>query len=229
MIPDCAPCEAVDLKAIKDGSIWKSGEEGIVFFARWTLNFDCGYETDFWYTVLDHPFDLKCIKAKHRYQIKQGLKNFEVKEINFNSHKKSLPVLLNKIRMQEYESYVDFTSLKVLPEYEKKSVNEAIVYAIVERYKNKLGDIYISNGSRSVHHPSNFNEYLIRMFEFRKAYCKLVIVYRWWLKPVITILFPFRNKIAMLGTKQHVFQMISGVLKMKEIARSFRRGTNETN
>ena len=55
---------------------------GTTFFARWTSDFDCGYETDWWYEIKDTPLDLAGLKAKRRYEIKKGEKNFRVEEID---------------------------------------------------------------------------------------------------------------------------------------------------
>lgn len=55
--------------------------ESGAMFARWTTDFDCGYPTEWWYCIKDTPFDLQKISAKHRYVIKQGLKNFEIRLI----------------------------------------------------------------------------------------------------------------------------------------------------
>ena len=43
---------------------------------------DCGYETNWWYVVKDTPFDLNSLKAKRRYEINKGIKNFEVIDID---------------------------------------------------------------------------------------------------------------------------------------------------
>lgn len=50
--------------------------------ARWTTEFDCGFETNWWYVIKDTPFDINALKAKRRYEINKGNKNFYVKEIN---------------------------------------------------------------------------------------------------------------------------------------------------
>ncbi len=56
MIPDCAPHEIVDTTPIEDGSIWSSlGENYKPFFARWTSDFDCNHETNWWYCIKDTP------------------------------------------------------------------------------------------------------------------------------------------------------------------------------
>lgn len=50
--------------------------------ARWTTEFDCGYETNWWYVIKDNQFDINALKAKRRYEINKGNRNFHVKEIN---------------------------------------------------------------------------------------------------------------------------------------------------
>lgn len=54
---------------------------GAPLLARWTTDFDCGYETNWWYVIKDTPFDISELKAKRRYEINKGIKNFDVKEI----------------------------------------------------------------------------------------------------------------------------------------------------
>lgn len=81
MIPTTAPHEEVDLSPIKDRSIWKTGD-GIAILARWITDWDCGYETNWWYVIKDTPFDISALKSKRRYEINKGKKNFTVKRIN---------------------------------------------------------------------------------------------------------------------------------------------------
>ena len=78
-IPTCAPHMEPDLSPIKDGSIWNI--PGHPLLARWTTEFDCGIMTDWWYVIKDTPFDISALKAKRRYEINKGLKNFEVRPI----------------------------------------------------------------------------------------------------------------------------------------------------
>ena len=82
IIPDCAPHEVPDLEPINDGTIWGKQEFKGALFARWTTDFDCKEETDWWYIIKDKPFDINSLKAKRRYEINKGLKNFDVKKIN---------------------------------------------------------------------------------------------------------------------------------------------------
>lgn len=58
------------------------GGGGHILLARWTSNFDCGYETEWWYCLKDDPFDLNALKANRRYKINKGKRNFTVKKID---------------------------------------------------------------------------------------------------------------------------------------------------
>ncbi len=80
MIPACAPHEVQDLTEIQNGKIFKQTKSKPLF-ARWTDDFDCGYETEWWYVIKNEPFDIDSVKAKKRYVINKGNKHFYVKEI----------------------------------------------------------------------------------------------------------------------------------------------------
>lgn len=74
---------------------------------------------------------------------------------------------------------LQFAVMKTIPEYEKSYISEAIIYFLLKYYEEKINDgYYISDGSKTIMHQTGFQEYLIRKFQFRKAYCKLNIKYR---------------------------------------------------
>ncbi|MBT9793949.1 hypothetical protein GPL02_13685 [Clostridium sp. MCC334] len=85
MIPTCEPHEIPNLKPLQSGTLLKNRDvwgEDRPLFARWTEDYDCGYETTFWYCIKDDIFDISALKSKRRYEIKKGLKNFDVKVID---------------------------------------------------------------------------------------------------------------------------------------------------
>ena len=55
--------------------------QGYLLLDRWTSDYDCGYEINWWYVIKDAPFDISALKSKRRYEINKGAKNFIVKEI----------------------------------------------------------------------------------------------------------------------------------------------------
>ncbi len=63
---------------------------GTPLLARWTTDFDCGYETNWWYVIKDKHFDIGALKAKRRYEINKGIKNFDVKIIDPCEYKEEL-------------------------------------------------------------------------------------------------------------------------------------------
>ncbi len=92
VIPACAPHEFPDLSPVSNGDVWNIDKKKPLF-ARWTTDFDCGQETDWWYVIKDEPFELSGLKAKRRYEINKGKRNFEVVEINPQEHKDDLYVV----------------------------------------------------------------------------------------------------------------------------------------
>ena len=81
-LPTTPPHELPDLSPIEDGSIWSDLQGGAPVLARWTTDWDCGNETEWWYCIKDTPLDINSLKAKRRYEIKKGQKNFSVKLIS---------------------------------------------------------------------------------------------------------------------------------------------------
>lgn len=80
IVPDCVPHKEPNLELIETKALWKKWKKAL--FIRYTTNFDCGYETNWWYTIKDSPFDASLLKAKRRYEITKGNKFFTVKRIH---------------------------------------------------------------------------------------------------------------------------------------------------
>ena len=82
-MPDSPPHIEPNISSLKSRSFWnKANWDGAApLFARWTTDWDCPFETGFWYVIKDTPFDLASVKAKRRYEINKGLKNFDVMKI----------------------------------------------------------------------------------------------------------------------------------------------------
>lgn len=80
-IPTTPPHTAPDMTPITDGRIWQI-DGGKPLLVRYTSDYDCADATEFWYVVKDTPLDLSALKAKRRYEINKGLKNFDVLPID---------------------------------------------------------------------------------------------------------------------------------------------------
>ena len=266
-IPTVAPHEKPDLAPIRDGNIWRIDRRHPLL-ARWTTDFDCGIETNWWYVVKDDPFDISRLKAKRRYEINKGNKYFSVMEINPTKYKDTL----FQIQYAAYSAYplkyrptidknsffeminswencvvigaffretnelvgyamlnesvgkcIHFNILKSIPNYEKYSINAALVMGIMSKYDENLKqDWYICDGSRNINHETRFQDYLEKYFGFRKAYCQLHIAYRPGVKWLIRVIFPIR-KLLLKFDRIRIVHAINSILRMEEMNRS--RGT----
>lgn len=138
------------------------------------------------------------------------------KKLVFGAYDKETGTLCGYALLTEREKYVEFTSLKVLPECERLGINAAIVYEILSFYNEKLKNgFYIVDGEKSINHETNFQDYLEKYFMFRKAYCELKILYR----PEMKICMKFFRFLEKQGVNFDRFHQVSAVLKMDKIAR----------
>lgn len=93
-----------------------------------------------------------------------------------------------------YDDWCDYSSLKAIPEYQKQYYPYyGLIYEMNRYYLEEKGLKYVTDGARSITEHSNIQPFLIDKFKFRKVYCTLHIQYRWWVKIIINILYPFRK------------------------------------
>ncbi len=119
--------------------------------------------------------------------------------------------------------YINFVVLKVIPDKEKLAINAAIINKILvdhEVFLNSGG--YICDGSRSIQHETAFQDYLEKYFEFRKAYCKLHIIYKPLFKIIVNITFPIRRLLKNFDGIS-VINTFNKLLYLEEINRSFKQ------
>ena len=265
LIPNCAPDEIPNVEFIMDISNWKKIRGGTkALLSRFTTDFDCKKETEFWYCVKDQKFDISELNSKKRYEINKGNKNFEIKRINAEEYKNDLLEIqikaflaypekyrpkVNKEKFLEetkkwdkYNVYgafekeknklcgyalvslqgkcYNFNVLKTIPDYEKKAINAAVVNGILQDINEKIEEgYYICDGSKTISHETHFQDYLEKYFNFRKAYCKLNIIYKPQIKIFIDILYPFRKLLLRFDNNGKIHNLNS-LLKMEEIKRN---------
>ncbi len=261
LIPNTPPHEVPNTDELKNGKILKK-----VLFARYTTDFDCGYETEWWYLIKDDEVDLSKLPSKKRYEITKGLKYCEVRKISindyleelykvyyeaFSSYKKVGKPQCKKSFFEEYrlndinknielygvflkennelvgyslnkvyDDFVELSTAKFMPKYLSKNISAALVYSMMVEYLNLQNKKYVNDGERSIRHDTNFQDYLIKYFGFRKAYCKLNIEYNSIVKLAVSILYPFRDIIRKFN-KSAIINNINSVIIMESIRRSF--------
>ena len=102
MIPTTAPHEEPDLTPVMNGEIWKENKPLLV---RWTSNWDCGYDTGWWYVIREGPFDLSELSTSSRRNIRKALRNCRVEKIEPSEWVDDLWRVFNEaiVRYENYE------------------------------------------------------------------------------------------------------------------------------
>ena len=135
-VPTTSPHESPDIIPVENGSIWKI-EGGTPLLARWTEDFDCGCETNWWYVIKDTPFDISELKAKRRYEINKGIKNFDVVKIDPLKYKEELYA----VQVDAFSAYPE----KYRPNVDKslftESINEWDSLIIFGAFHRDLGEM----------------------------------------------------------------------------------------
>lgn len=113
MLPDCAPHEVAETSCITDGSIWKDVRGGgALLLARWTTDWDCGYDTDWWYVIKDAPYSFDDLAPAQRKHIRQALKRCDVRVIDPEEYLSDLYRVF-KEAVAKYEGYRDSTTFEL--------------------------------------------------------------------------------------------------------------------
>jgi hypothetical protein len=112
----------------------------------------------------------------------------------------------------------DYSTIKITPNYRKMYPTYALIFTMNKYYLNEKNLKYVSDGARSLFHQSNIQEFLIRKFKFRKAFCRLHVLYSPFIKRVVFLLYPFRIFLSSINIT--LFKKIELVLKQEEIIRN---------
>ena len=86
-------------------------------------------------------------------------------------------------------------------------------------YLNERNYKYVNDGARSISHETNIQNFLIQKFKFRKAYCKLHIIYSQKVKLLLLMIYPFKSLVQYL--KIGFFVKLNILIKQEEIRRSY--------
>ncbi len=117
-------------------------------------------------------------------------------------------------------NYAEYRSTKFHPDFLKCRPSEALIYTMNRNYLNDRNFNYVNNGARSISHTTNFPDFLIRKFKFRKAYCRLNIKYNIYFGIIIKIIYPFMSLFRLVNFG--IFRQINILLQQESIYRSFK-------
>ncbi|MBE50186.1 MAG: hypothetical protein CMP51_00575 [Flavobacteriales bacterium] len=91
------------------------------------------------------------------------------------------------------EDYCDYSTIKFHPDYLKLYPSYALFYTMNQYYLNEHKFKYVNDGARSLSHETNIQSFLIQKFRFRRAYCRMHIIYNKKIRIIIKFIFPFRS------------------------------------
>ena len=110
---------------------------GTPLLARWTTDFDCGKETDWWYVIKDTPFDISELKAKRRYEINRGNKNFRVIKITPYDYREEL----YNVQVAAFSAYPRKYRPVVVRENFISDVNKWSEYTVFAAFLRETGEM----------------------------------------------------------------------------------------
>jgi hypothetical protein len=101
-------------------------------------------------------------------------------------------VLIGYSQNKIIDDYCDYSTIKFHPDYLKIYPSYALFFTMNQYYLNEKNFKYVNDGARSISHETNIQSFLIDKFRFRKAYCKLHVIYSNRIKFLLHLLYPFR-------------------------------------
>ena len=119
------------------------------------------------------------------------------------------------------QDIVWLTQVKVPTACLGMEVNAALVFTLCAHYLDELHFRYICDGERNIKHMTNYQDFLVRVLNFRYAYCRLHVEYGRMMKIAVSTLYPFRNMIKLLGQVHPFLYNIYCVLLQEQIRRTF--------
>lgn len=101
---------------------------------------------------------------------------------------------------------VGYNTLKAIPEYMNKHYPYfGLLFEMNRHYLMANGYKYVSDGFRSISEHSNIQPFLEKNFLFRKAYCRMKLYYKPWLRIAVNFSYPLR-KIIPVKQIQHIIR-----------------------
>jgi hypothetical protein len=116
-----------------------------------------------------------------------------------------------------YDESCDYSTIKIDPKHKNEYPFYALIYKMNEYYLEESSLSYVTDGARSISHQTNIQDFLVKKFKFRKAYCHLHLRYHPVISIFVRILYPFRSLFENAGLR--IFKNISIILSQEELKR----------
>ena len=181
--------------------------------------------------------------AAARYKGKAQVETRQMLEERISAAKKVPGVLeyigcfLGNTLVSFSENYIQsnavwLANIRHHPAFLKKYSSYGLIDGILDYYLNQKKMHYVSDGTRSIHHRTHFQEHLINVFGFTKEYALLNIVYSKKFGIAVKLAYPFKSIVWAVSNKlppaasilrsktAEVLDNISAVLRHERIRKS---------
>lgn len=121
------------------------------------------------------------------------------------------------------DNCITLSEQKVIREYEHNGINAALLWELCQRYNEQYVDdgYYLLDGWKNILHNTNFQDYLVKYFGFRKAYSNLHIIYNpryaWWLRPMLAFYPVYKGVLRKISPS--MYGQITAIKKLQVAAR----------
>ena len=104
----------------------------------------------------------------------------------------------NKIMIAYSANYIDdrvcnYTTIKFHPKYLKLYSSYVLFFEMSKYYLKENNFLYLHDGAKSISHDTKIHEFLLQTFKFRKVFVRLNLAYRWDVKFIVSIVYPFKS------------------------------------
>ena len=232
------------------------------WLVQWGDGF-CEGETQWYAVVCDRFQTLSDAPSKHRCEINRGLRNCEVRHVDWEylgrhgydayakaprRYRGKTPALRSEQEFRrgrghtsKFEDIIhpwaalhqgrviayavacvygkieaNYTEVRLDPDYVKAYPVYALLHTMNRFYLADQGFDYVYDGYRSTGHDTNFQEFLMKKFGFRKAFSHLHIVYRRELALFLKVTYPVRVLTARLAKRVEQLYVLEGIRRSCE-------------
>ncbi len=112
----------------------------------------------------------------------------------------------------------EYKIIKLHPAYLKNYASYALIYNMNKYYLTEKKYKYVNDGSRAIAHKTNVQDFLIDKMKFRRAYCRLNVKYKPWLRVFVYVVFPFRGLFSFF--RYNGCKKINVLMRQEEIRRN---------
>lgn len=127
-------------------------------------------------------------------------------------------LLIGYMKVRVKDDIADIAVSKFSSLYLNARMSDALYHTVLGHYLNERKMRYVNSGEKSISHITNTQDYKISEFNYRKAYCKLNVVYNPKYKLLIKVMYPFRKTMKLLSKIGMIDKLLS-VFEMEEIIR----------